>query len=408
MTTAVANLRHRAISMQDARTGAAYQFAHQNGGSVGFFASTTEPVFLRLVRTDKRWFELQTAVVSYTMPPDAQGEESVVDIVAMVHLADPLYYKELQEATQDHDRVLYELIVDKDVVSEDSAGVRRLSEPMMPSFDQLRLAARHGLQAQLEGMDYMKDSWVLADMDRTAIRLLQRQRGEGAAPSALEAAMAGWGPGNLQLVPADIVRRWLRAPLWMVPCPEGAMLTLDWALSSRGLVSEVLTAIFDCALTFDFRAVSKLSFAQLLVSGAMVCDGPQTVLIGERNSVALREISRAQTHGCKRTALLYGGLHGPDLDKRMQRDLGMTRKGQKWITAWRIAVPTPCTTVSNLAGALSLYLSLDALDWILTIQGIADSTAHSGCWDRAVALAFAYVLRHALLYYSIGRWVISW
>jgi len=61
----------------------------------------------------------------------SQGEEGVVDIVAMVHLADPLYYKELQEATQDHDRVLYELIVDKDVVSEDSAGVRRLSEPMV-------------------------------------------------------------------------------------------------------------------------------------------------------------------------------------------------------------------------------------------------------------------------------------
>ena len=72
MNTAVANLRHRVMSMQDAHTGAAYQFLHQNGGSFGFLASTTEPTFLRLVRTDKRWFELQTAVVSYTMPPDAQ------------------------------------------------------------------------------------------------------------------------------------------------------------------------------------------------------------------------------------------------------------------------------------------------------------------------------------------------
>ena len=31
----------------------------------------------------------------------------------------------------------------------------------------------------------------------------------------------------------------------LVPCPEGAMLTLDWALSKRGAVSEVATVAFD-------------------------------------------------------------------------------------------------------------------------------------------------------------------
>jgi hypothetical protein len=44
-------------------------------------------------------------------------------------------------------------------------------------------------------------------------------------------------------------------------------------------------------------------------------------------------------------------------------------------TAWRIAVPEPKSTVSNVAGALSLWLSLDALDWILTIQGMAEASA---------------------------------
>lgn len=140
----------------------------------------------------------------------------------------------------------------------------------------------------------------------------------------------------------------------------------------------------------------------------MVCDGPQTVLIKERNAVALNEVTRAHAQGCKGTALIYGGLHGPDLDTRLQRDMGFQRTSIEWITAWRIAVPAPQTSVSTLAGALSLYLSLDALDWILTIQGIADSTAEAGGWDNALALAVAYVIRHALLYYSIGRWVISW
>ena len=49
----------------------------------------------------------------------------------MVHLADPLYYRELQDATKDHERVLYELIVDSDVIAEDATGWRRLKEPMV-------------------------------------------------------------------------------------------------------------------------------------------------------------------------------------------------------------------------------------------------------------------------------------
>lgn len=122
-----------------------------------------------------------------------------MDLVAMVHLGDPLYYKQLNEMAEDHDRILYELIVDKELAWEDSTGRRHLKEPMVPAFDQLQLAARHGLQAQLEALDYMKERWVLADMERSAIRRLQAQRGEGPPPNALQAAMAGWGPGNLQV-----------------------------------------------------------------------------------------------------------------------------------------------------------------------------------------------------------------
>eukprot|EP00961_Rhodomonas_salina_P277326 3747595-Rhodomonas_salina.1 len=40
------------------------------------------------------------------------------------------------------------------------------------------------------------------------------------------------------------------------------------------------------------------SFAQLLVSGAQVCDGPQTVIISERNRVALQELQRAKVSVC--------------------------------------------------------------------------------------------------------------
>ncbi len=54
-----------------------------------------------------------------------------------------------------------------------------------------------------------------------------------------------------------------------VPCPEGALLMFDWALSDRGRLSDVLTAMIDTALALDFRTMKKLAFAQTLVSGGV-------------------------------------------------------------------------------------------------------------------------------------------
>ena len=79
---------------------------------------------------------------------DEGGGQQDLDLIGMLHLADPLYYRELQEITENHDRVLYELIVDKDVVDEDKSGCRRLTQRMNPALDQLQLAARHGRGGQ--------------------------------------------------------------------------------------------------------------------------------------------------------------------------------------------------------------------------------------------------------------------
>ena len=141
--------------------------------------------------------------------------------MAMVHLGDPLYYQQLQEMTADHDRVLYELIVDKDLIREDSTGHRRLKEPMMPAFDQLQRAARHGLQAQLEALDYMKEKWVLADMERSAIRRLQAQRGEGPSGEEeheLRRAVAGAGAVHPEMPEEVTATRIARVPFLHLDC----------------------------------------------------------------------------------------------------------------------------------------------------------------------------------------------
>jgi hypothetical protein len=71
-----------------------------------------------------------------------------------VHLADPWYYKDLQMLAEKQDRVLYELIADKQDVLVDESGRRRLRERLYPAWQQTMSAKAHGLQAQLEGLDY--------------------------------------------------------------------------------------------------------------------------------------------------------------------------------------------------------------------------------------------------------------
>ena len=45
----------------------------------GPFADTDVPAFLRLVRTGERWFELQAAVVTYTLPAEKQVSDTALD-----------------------------------------------------------------------------------------------------------------------------------------------------------------------------------------------------------------------------------------------------------------------------------------------------------------------------------------
>jgi hypothetical protein len=45
--------------------------------------------------------------------------------------------------------------------------------------------------------------------------------------------------------------------------------------------------------------------------------------------------------GAMRIGLFYGAGHMPDLEKRLQRDLGFRRIGHDWITAWDIELREP-------------------------------------------------------------------
>lgn len=62
----------------------------------------------------------------------------------------------------------------------------------------------------------------------------------------------------------------------------------------------------------------------------------KSVIIGERNRVAIETLRRAMDKGHNRFAILYGGGHMPDLGRRLREEFDLTPSSVQWVTAWSI------------------------------------------------------------------------
>lgn len=62
----------------------------------------------------------------------------------------------------------------------------------------------------------------------------------------------------------------------------------------------------------------------------------KSVIIGERNRVAIENLKRAMDKGQNKIAILYGGGHMPDLGRRLREEFDLVPSGVEWVTAWSI------------------------------------------------------------------------
>lgn len=62
----------------------------------------------------------------------------------------------------------------------------------------------------------------------------------------------------------------------------------------------------------------------------------KSVIIGERNRVAIENLRRVMDKGQNKIAILYGGGHMPDLGRRLREEFDLVPSGVEWITAWSI------------------------------------------------------------------------
>ncbi len=245
---------------------------------------------------------LETVVVKMSGPDGV-----VVDLVGAVHVGDAAYYEALNERFKGYDAVLYELVGkpgkgdplgDRAVTAADSGlgWIGTLQEKMRETLK---------LEGQLEKIDYHAPNFVHADMDLEAFQKSREENREtffGLWLKAMAAQQAAGGGG------------------------QGS------DLAGLVVLMQILTKKDS---SDDLKRLIGREFDQVeqIMMGIEASGG--TVIIGERNRVALEVLEREIQTGKKRLAVFYGAAHFPDMERRLEA-MNFRRTDEEWLAAWTI------------------------------------------------------------------------
>lgn len=264
-------------------------------------ARATSGDFVRFVE-DGMGARLETAIARCR---DAKG--TVVDLVGAVHIADKAYYDTLNQRFKTYDAVLYELVgppmaerlKSKQPIERGAALslIGRLQAMMRDSLE---------LEGQLESVDYAAPNFVHADMSVESMQEAQQEKGE------------------------SFLGLWLAAVQAQLKQKQG---DAEAAAKQPGLAKILEILCRQDGATALKRMIGR-EFDQVegLVAG-VESDGGGTVLIGERNRVALEELARQIAVGKKQIAIFYGAAHLDDMAQRLESQ-GFQIQSKEWLTAW--------------------------------------------------------------------------
>lgn len=262
--------------------------------------AVAEPTdFVRFVE-DAKGAQLQTGITTYQ---NAQGV--TVDLIGAIHIADAAYYDDLNAKFPAYDAVLYELVggpinVREARSEEDKKAVGKLAW-LQTLFEKMQKAL--ALKGQLEGIDYHAKNFVHADMTLRQFSAAQEEKNEG------------------------FLALWLKAVKVQLEQPE---LTTN----QPGLL-KILEILLRSDSPTELKRIIGRTFdsVEAIMTGLETGDG--TVIISERNKVALKVLQSEIKTGKKKLAIFYGAAHMPDIEKRMLAS-GYTKQNTVWMTAWAL------------------------------------------------------------------------
>ncbi|GJP52791.1 hypothetical protein CLOM_g11881 [Closterium sp. NIES-68] len=390
--------------------------------------------FLRLHEDEAaQRVELQTAVLSYRRPArwwNALRPPLQVDLVSVVHIADQDYYDALQAELATYDRVLYEMVADKQRASAASAAAasigaaaraaggdggaddaerrdsrwrrfvgRKESDRWMPpkrnpkrrrrgvvGTIQSGMSAMLRLSFQLDRMDYRRHNFYHADLDLATFMQLQEERGESMFSFAREVALRS----TKAIVRATAARPLApnlgplrRSLLWaarFVPMPLVGLLVIEGVCAPEGPGSSNLVkgAEFQALLNLDLSAALKVVLARQITLDTL--DGAagvmaSSVIIGERNRACMQQVHEAVRVGSRRIAVFYGSGHLPDMHLRLTSELGLEPCDLSWRTAWSIPTPSFAPPAAADTAGSAASAALDSAS--ASVSAAAGETAAS-------------------------------
>ena len=269
--------------------------------AVALTAQAQEPTdFIRYVEDDES-DSLQTAVVTYESPQKVQ-----VDLVGAIHIADKPYFDTLNERFKGYDVVLYELVgppMEEREKAEPSKDAQNLAW-----VGQLQTMMKNTLKlyGQLEGIDYKAKNFVHADMNMTQFTKTQEVKKESFLTLYLRAAQAQKSANDKKGVDSDAAGLVMLLKL---------LTSKDSSTGLKRMIAEQFDSVED------------------IMAG--VESGGGTVLVGERNRVALEVMDQQIAAGKKRLAIFYGAAHLADMEERLMKK-GFKPVKTEWLKAWTL------------------------------------------------------------------------
>jgi hypothetical protein len=337
----------------------------------------------------KDLWKMQTAVTTFH-----RGDQTV-ELHSQLHIGDEEYFEHWnsdEKFNNMFDCVLYELLVDEDLLKYEQ-GNWRLKDKIMASPSDKIFGQNLGLQCQVSVIDYTKPTWCHADLSRQEFTNMAQmdnnnnnnnnnnKSGSGeynvfkndqplwklASPesssTAAEAVAALMvGPPTLNystqiprkrrlftnlFLPGGSLAFALRGILWMtVPAPELSIILLDWSSLLQGgsnpsALSQLALPILTSLVKFDFPQMRKFLFGQVLISSKKSTTSERensssswSLLVIKRNDHALDRLRRKlEEKDINSVALLYGSSHCPDLHNKIV-SMGFKPTKTTWRTAW--------------------------------------------------------------------------
>ncbi len=235
--------------------------------------------------------QLVTSVLSF------ENEDGVkVDLVSAVHIADRSYYVKQNQLFTSYDALLFELIGD----------VRHLSQarrtPSNLGRFQRFLKDFLELDFQLDVINYQRANFVHADMNYQTYIRMTRARGENFLTLMLNSMRYQMMNGSQgQVTFFDLLN---------------IMTSDDQAREWKIILARQMSNIDSMAKSLEGP-------------------GGTSVIISERNKVAIKVLKKQIAQGVTRLGIYYGAAHMPDLEQRLKK-MKFKRTGIKWLIAWNM------------------------------------------------------------------------